>query len=43
LIVLPIMAGIFLSYRRYFAATAASETANLRVESSSHVAAGAKA
>jgi len=43
LAVLPIMAGIFLSYRRYFAATAASETANLGVESSSHVAAGAKA
>jgi hypothetical protein len=41
--VLPIMAGIFLSYRRYFAATATSEAANLRAESSSHVAAGANA
>jgi hypothetical protein len=43
LAVLPIMAGVFLSYRRYFAVTAASETANIRVESSSHVAAAAKA
>lgn len=43
LAVLPIMAVIFLSYRRYFAATAASEVANLRVESSGHAAAGAHA
>lgn len=43
LAVLPIMAGIFLSYRRYFAATAASEVANMRVESSSQAAAGAHA
>ena len=43
LAVLPIMAGIFQSYRRYFAATAASEAANMRVESSSQAAAGAHA
>lgn len=43
LAVLPIMAGIFQSYRRYFAATAASEAANMRVESSSQAAAGARA
>ena len=43
LAVLPIMVGIFQSYRRYFAATAASATANRRVESSSHAAAGANA
>jgi hypothetical protein len=43
LAVLPIMVGIFYSYRRYFAATADSEAANIRAESSSHVAAGAKA
>jgi len=41
--VLPIMVGIFFSYRRYFAATAANEAANMQVESSSHLAAGAKA
>ena len=40
--VLPIMVGIFLSYRRYFAATAASEATNMRMQSSSH-AAGANA
>ena len=43
LAVLPIMVGIFQSYRRYFAATAASEAANMRVESSSQAAAGASA
>ena len=43
LAVLPIMVGIFYSYRRYFAATADSEAANIPAESSSHVAAGAKA
>lgn len=43
LTVLPIMAGIFLSYRRYFAATAASEAANMQMQSSSHAAAGANA
>jgi hypothetical protein len=43
LAVLPIMAGIFLSYRRYFAATAANEVSNVRVESSGHAAAGARA
>jgi hypothetical protein len=43
LAVLPIMVGIFQSYRRYFAATAASATANMRVQSSSHAAAGASA
>jgi hypothetical protein len=43
LAVLPIMVGIFQSYRRYFAATAASAAANMRVESGSHVAAGANA
>jgi hypothetical protein len=43
LVVLPIMVGIFYSYRRYFVATAASEAANIRTESSSPVAAGAKA
>lgn len=41
--VLPIMVGVFFSYRRYFAATAGSEAANIRVESSSHVTAAAKA
>ena len=39
--VLPIMAGIFQSYRRFFAAT--SEATSLRVQSSSHAAAGANA
>ena len=43
LAVLPIMVGIFLSYRRYFAATVDSEAANIRAESGSHVVAGAKA
>jgi len=43
LAVLPIMVGIFQSYRRYFAATAASEALNMRVQSSSHAAAGANA
>ena len=43
LAVLPIMTGIFLSYRRYFAATAASEAANMQMQSSSHAAAGANA
>ncbi|HEY2364450.1 MAG TPA: hypothetical protein VGK36_25265 [Candidatus Angelobacter sp.] len=39
--VLPIMAGIFQSYRRFFAAT--SEATSLRVQSSSHATAGANA
>jgi hypothetical protein len=43
LAVLPIMAGIFLSYRRYFAATVTSEAANMRVESSNRATAGANA
>ena len=43
LAVLPIMVGIFLSYRRYFAATAAGEAADMRMPSSSHAAAGANA
>jgi hypothetical protein len=43
LAVLPIMVGIFQSYRRYFAATATSEAANMRMQSSSHAAAGANA
>jgi hypothetical protein len=43
LAVLPIMVGIFLSYRRYFAATAASAAMNMRVQSSGHAAAGANA
>jgi hypothetical protein len=43
LAVLPIMVGIFLSYRRYFASTAASEAADMRMPSSSHAAAGANA
>jgi hypothetical protein len=43
LAVLPIMVGIFLSYRRYFAATAASEAAHMRMQSSSHAVAGANA
>ena len=41
LAVLPIMAGIFQSYRRYFAAT--SEVASLRVQSTSRATAGANA
>jgi len=43
LTVLPIMAGIFLSYRRYFAATVTSEAANMRVETSTRATAGANA
>ena len=43
LVVLPIMAGIFLSYRRYFAATITSEVAKMRVESSNRATAGANA
>ncbi|MGZ4896888.1 MAG: hypothetical protein ACXVJL_10140 [Candidatus Angelobacter sp.] len=43
LAVLPIMAGIFQSYRRYFAATATSEAANMRVEASNRATAGANA
>lgn len=41
LAVLPIMAGIFQSYRRYFAAT--SEAASIRVQSASRTTAGATA
>jgi hypothetical protein len=41
LAVLPIMAGIFQSYRRYFAAT--SEAASMRVPSTSRATAGANA
>jgi hypothetical protein len=41
LAVLPIMAGIFQSYRRYFAAT--SEVASMRVQSTSRATAGANA
>jgi len=43
LAVLPIMAGIFLSYRRYFAATVTSEAAKMRMESSNRATAGANA
>jgi len=43
LAVLPIMAGIFQSYRRFFAATASSEAVHVRVESSSRATAGANA
>jgi len=43
LAVLPIMAGIFLSYKRYFAATATSQAASMRAESSSRATAGASA
>jgi hypothetical protein len=42
LAVLPIMVGIFQSYKRYFAATASSET-NMRVEVSNRATAGANA
>lgn len=42
LAVLPIMVGIFQSYRRYFAATG-REAANMRMETSSHATAGASA
>ena len=43
LAVLPIMAGIFVSYRRYFSATATSKTATMRVESRNRATAGANA
>jgi hypothetical protein len=43
LAVLPIMAGIFLSYKRYFAATVTSQAANMRVEASNRATAGANA
>lgn len=43
LAVLPIMAGIFLSYRRYFAATASSEGTNMRAEARNRATAGANA
>jgi hypothetical protein len=43
LAVLPIMAGIFQSYKRYFAATASGEAASMRVQSSSRATAGANA
>ncbi len=43
LAILPIMAGIFLSYKRYFAATVTSEAANMRVETSNRATAGANA
>ena len=43
LALLPIMAGIFQSYRRYFAATATSEAADMRVEASNRATAGANA
>jgi hypothetical protein len=43
LAVLPIMAGIFLSYKRFFAATVASGAAKMRVESSNRATAGANA
>jgi hypothetical protein len=42
LAVLPIMAGIFQSYRRYFAATSSSQTIQMRVETN-RAAAGANA
>jgi MASE9 protein len=43
LAVLPIMAGIFLSYKRYFAAAVTSEAANMRVEARNRATAGANA
>jgi MASE9 protein len=43
LAVLPIMVGIFQSYRRYFAATATSEAANMRLEPNNRATAGASA
>jgi hypothetical protein len=43
LAVLPIMVGIFQSYRRYFAATVASATEKLGMEAGSRAAAGANA
>jgi hypothetical protein len=43
LVVLPIMAGIFLSYRRYFAATVTNEAAKMRVGTSNRATAGASA
>ena len=43
LTVLPIMAGIFLSYRRYFAATSTREIAGIRMESRSRATVAANA
>lgn len=39
--VLPVMVGIFLSYRRFFAATAATEAAGVQLEAGNRAAAGA--
>jgi hypothetical protein len=41
LVVLPVMVGIFQSYRRYFAATATPENASLPVQAGSRATAGA--
>ena len=41
LAVLPVMAGIFQSYRRYFAATAATEASSLPAQAGNRAAAGA--
>jgi hypothetical protein len=41
LAMLPLMAGIYLSYRRYFAATAAPVTSNVQVQAGRRAAAGA--
>jgi hypothetical protein len=43
LAVLPIMVGIYQSYRRYFTATATSEAANMRLEPNNRATAGASA
>jgi hypothetical protein len=43
LAILPIMAGIFLSYKRYFAATATSQVAHMRVETRNRATVGANA
>jgi hypothetical protein len=43
LAVLPIMVGIFQSYRRYFAAASSRETAGIRMDSSSRATVGASA
>jgi hypothetical protein len=43
LAVLPIMVGIFQSYRRYFAAAAASAATSMRMEASNRATAGANA
>ena len=43
LVVLPVMVGIFQSYRRYFAATAATEAASVQVQDGNRAAAGAHA